>query len=227
MALLLNIDTATETAVISIAENENVLSCVANGDQKDHASFLQPAIRELLEKNNKTIGEVNAIAVTAGPGSYTGLRVGMASAKGLCYALHIPLITLNTLEVMALSAINKTGDHSALYCPMIDARRSEVFAAIYDAALTEILKPCSMVLDINSFSEALKKNKIYFSGSGASKFKDMLHNENAAFTNDGITPDAMALLSYKKLIKNDFSDVAYSAPFYLKEFYTPVPGPKN
>ena len=227
MALLLNIDTATETAVISIAENENVLSSVTNGDQKDHASFLQPAIKELLEKNNKAIGEVNAIAVTAGPGSYTGLRVGMASAKGLCYALHIPLITLNTLEVMGLSAINKTRDHSSLYCPMIDARRSEVFAAIYDSTLNEILKPCSMILDISSFSEALKKSKIYFSGSGAIKFKDMLQNENAVFTNDEITPDAMAQLSYKKLIDNDFSDIAYSAPFYLKEFYTPAPGSKN
>src|SRR5687768_2649863 len=122
MALILNIDTATETAMVSLAENDSILSFAVNNNQKDHASFLHPAIQDIINKTNKTIGEVDAVAVTSGPGSYTGIRVGMAAAKGLCYALQKPLITLNTLEVIALSSIEKIKE-DALYCPMIDARR--------------------------------------------------------------------------------------------------------
>src|SRR5665647_1745116 len=147
MALILNIDTATESAIISISEKDKIIDSVTNSNQKDHASFLQPAIKNLLQKADLSINKLNAIAVTAGPGSYTGLRVGMASAKGLCYALKIPLITINTLEVMALSSLKQIHDPSALYCPMIDARRMEVFTAVYDHHLTEIIKPCSMILD--------------------------------------------------------------------------------
>ena len=106
MSLILNIDTATEIAIISISNNEEVVRSVTNNNQKDHASFLQPGIKQILSESGITINKLNAISVTAGPGSYTGLRVGMASAKGLCYALNIPLITVNTMEVMALSSIN-------------------------------------------------------------------------------------------------------------------------
>jgi tRNA threonylcarbamoyladenosine biosynthesis protein TsaB len=221
MAILLNIDTATEIAIISLSEKDSVIEYVTNTDQKDHASFLQPAIKILFQKADLTINNINAVAVAAGPGSYTGLRVGMASAKGLCYALSIPMITINTLEVMALSSIKKIKEQSALYCPMIDARRMEVFIAVYDDQLAEIIKPCSMILNEESFNDMLQKSKIYFSGSGILKLEDILKNQNAIFNNHQTTPDAMAALSYKTYIKKSFADVAYASPEYLKEFYTP------
>jgi universal bacterial protein YeaZ len=222
MALILNIDTATETAVVSISENEKVMDFASNSNQKDHASFLHPAIKTLLKNIDLPINKLDAIAVTAGPGSYTGLRVGMAAAKGLCYALNIPLITLSTLEVMAQEIINKMNDPSALYCPLIDARRMEVFTAVYDHHLTEILKPCSMILEEGSFKDMIQKNKIYFSGSGSEKLKQLLDDKNAVYIlNNEVTPEAMALLAYKHFVKQDFANISYSSPTYLKEFYTP------
>ena len=222
MALLLNIDTATEIARISISENENVIDSITNTNQKEHASFLQPAIKSLLQKADLSIDKLNAVAVTSGPGSYTGLRVGMASAKGLCYALKIPLITINTLQVMALSSINQVKDEWAFYCPMIDARRLEVFTAVYDNHLSEIIKPCSIILDNEVFKDILSTNKIYFSGSGSVKCKDIMNNEAALFVISEATANAMAQLSYQSFIKKSFADISYASPVYLKEFYTPI-----
>lgn len=221
MALILNIDTATETATISLSEKDMVIESVTNSNQKDHASFLQPAIKNLLLKTGLPINKLNAIAVTQGPGSYTGLRVAMASAKGLCYALNIPMITLNTLEVMALSSIKQIQDEAALYCPMIDARRMEVFTAVYDRHLTEMINPCAMILDEISFKDILQTNKVYFSGSGILKLKDMAKNKNAFFIDSKISPDAMAQLSYENYIKKNFADIYYASAVYLKAFYTP------
>src|ERR1700761_8249865 len=140
MSLILNIDTATETAHLSIAKNGTVLQQLFNEDQKGHAAFLQPAIKKILAEQSLLINEIDAIAVTEGPGSYTGLRIGMASAKGLSYALRKPLITVNTLEAMARSAVdvlarNPIDSKEILLCPMIDARRMEVFTAIYNMEL--------------------------------------------------------------------------------------------
>lgn len=221
MALILNIDTATEIASISISEKGNVLDSVISSNQKNHAAFLQPSIKYLLQKINLPISKLNAVAVTSGPGSYTGLRVGMASAKGLCYALNIPMITINTLEVMALSTILQIQDKQALYCPMIDARRMEVFTAIYDYHLGEKLKPCAMILDAESFKNLLLTNKIYFSGSGMAKITGMIENKNAMFTAKEIIYTAMAELSYKNYLNKIFADIFYTSPVYLKEFYTP------
>lgn len=163
MPLLLNIDTATENATISISQNENVINFLGSSDQKHHASFLQPAIKQLLELNNFSIDQLDAISVTIGPGSYTGLRVGLASAKGLCYALNIPLIALGTLEVMALSVIKQNQKpESYLYCPMIDARRMEVFTALYDHNLNEIITPCSIDLKPKIFEKIVTEKKLYF-----------------------------------------------------------------
>jgi tRNA threonylcarbamoyladenosine biosynthesis protein TsaB len=220
MALILNIDTATENAIISIAENGITIDFTVHSDQKDHASFLQPAIKELLQKADLPINKLNAVAVTAGPGSYTGLRVGMASAKGLCYALSIPLLAVNTLEVMAQSGINQLKDRSALYCPMIDARRMEVFTAVYDYDLKEVMKPCPVIVDEGSFKELLQNKKMYFFGNGSLKLKKMQENANATFINSKLIPDAMSKLSFEKYQNKSFEDLFYSAPIYLKEFYT-------
>ena len=220
MALILNIDTATETAVISISEDDKIINFITNSTQKDHASFLHPAIKNLLQQADIPINKLKAVSVTSGPGSYTGLRVGMACAKGLCYSLNIPLIAVDTLQVMSLSSIKQVADDLALYCPMIDARRMEVFTAVYDNKLTEIMKPASMILEESSFKELLKNNKIYFSGSGILKLKNILINDNAFYINKEIAPDPLAILAFKKYIKNNFSDIAYTSPVYLKEFYT-------
>lgn len=221
MALILNIDTATEVAAISISENDRVIDFATNNNQKDHASFLHPAIKILLQKADVSINKLNAIAVTAGPGSYTGLRVGMAAAKGLCYALNIPLITNNTLEVMALSTMILIKNQHALYCPLIDARRTEVFTAVYDHHLTEIIKPCAMIIEDDSFKDLLKINTIYFSGSGATKLQALQNNKNAIFMANSIAPGAMAELAHKSYENKNFADVSYTSPTYLKEFYTP------
>jgi tRNA threonylcarbamoyladenosine biosynthesis protein TsaB len=220
MALILNIDTATENATISICENDKVIDYLSNVHQKDHASFLQPAIKNLLEKAGLSINKLDAVAVSAGPGSYTGLRVGMASAKGLCYALNIPFITISSLQIMALSSANQMKEQAALYCPMIDARRMEVFTAIYDYDLSEIIQPCSMILDDENFKVILEKNKIYFSGSGILKLKEILHNENAFFNDSSISHHAQAHLAYEYYGKKNFDNIYSSSPVYLKEFYT-------
>ena len=222
MAFILNIHTATERALVSIAENEKVIVVAENQQQKDHAAFLHVAIQDLLQKSGIPINMLAAVAVTSGPGSYTGLRVGMAAAKGLCYALNVPMITLNTLAVMAQSCIIQVQDKEAMYCPLIDARRMEVFTAVYDTSLTAIVDPCAMLLDSSSFNELLASNTIYFSGSGAPKLEAVLNHENAHFTSQPLIPAAMAELSYKNFLKKNFVDILYASPVYLKEFYTPA-----
>ena len=224
MAFILNIHTATEVAMVSIAENEKVIDVAENRQQKDHAAFLHIAIQNLLHKAGLPVTRLEAVAVTAGPGSYTGLRIGMSAAKGLCYALNIPMITLNTLEVMAQSCIIQLREKEALYCPLIDARRMEVFTAVYDTSLTAIVKPCAMVLDNSSFKDLLATNAIYFSGSGALKLEAVLQHEYAHFTRYPLIPDAMATLSGKNFTKKNFADIRSASPVYLKEFYTPTKG---
>ncbi|WP_462249022.1 tRNA (adenosine(37)-N6)-threonylcarbamoyltransferase complex dimerization subunit type 1 TsaB [Ferruginibacter sp.] len=219
MGLILNIDTATETAQVSFAKDGKVLQSITNEMQKDHASFLQTAIQQLAKKSSIALADVDAIAVTAGPGSYTGIRVGMASAKGLCYALNKPLIAINTLQVLTVAAqqeLNNTPE--ILFCPMIDARRMEVFTAIYNNTLAEILPPCAIILEESSFLSQLKNNKMVFFGSGAAKWKALCRHSNASFAAALNITEAMASLSEAYFVQQKFSDLAYSQPFYLKEF---------
>ena len=169
MALILNIDTAVDVASICLAKDGKILSIAKNESQKDHASWLHIAIKEIFEKNNLELGSVDAIAVTGGPGSYTGLRIGMATAKGICFALNKPLISLNTLLVMANAAKEESAD---LLCPMIDARRMEVFTAIYTKELEIVKDPAAITLNENSFAEYLSSNSICFFGNGSNKFHD-------------------------------------------------------
>ncbi len=219
MGLILNIDTATETAQVSFAKDGKVLQSLTNELQKDHASFLQTAIQQLAKKNNLTLTDVDGIAVTAGPGSYTGIRVGMASAKGLCYALNKPLIAINTLQVLTVAAQQELNNASEiLFCPMIDARRMEVFTAIYNNTLAEILPPCAIILEERSFLSQLQNNKIVFFGSGTAKWQSLCRHSNASFAAASNITEAMASLSEAYFVQHKFSDLAYSQPFYLKEF---------
>lgn len=223
MSLLLHIDTATEEAHVSIGRDGVVLQSLFNRSQKDHASFLQPAIQQLAKETGIILNDIDAFAVTAGPGSYTGIRVGMASAKGLCYALNKPLITLVSLEILAAAARQQIsvqpGDEPILLCPMIDARRMEVFTAIYDNDLLNIVPPAAMVLDETSFSTHLSKSRIFFFGSGSAKWAGLCKDPNASFITTSLLPEAMNGLAYKMYAAGRFAELANSQPLYLKEFH--------
>lgn len=224
MALILSIDTAIDTANICLAKDGSIIGSEINSDQKSHGSFMQIAIKRLFATNQIDINTIDAVAVAYGPGSYTGLRVGLSSAKGLCYALNKPLITVNTLEILALAAIDKTKESveklsDYLFCPLIDARRMEVFTAIYNSALKTIQEPQALILDENSFQQELQANKIVFCGNGHQKLKQILNHPNAIFV-DGIdNVSSLIKISDKLFSENRFSDLAYCEPFYVKEVF--------
>lgn len=222
MSYILHIDTATERAHVSLAKEGRLLQVLENDQQKDHAAFVQTAVQQLLHDTDISFEQLEAVAVTAGPGSYTGLRVGMASAKGLCYALNKPLLALNTLEVMARAVQLQHTVTDNLYCPMIDARRMEVFTAIYNSAMETEMEPAALVLDESSYEIYLQKNKIHFFGSGSAKWQQVCHHPNALFTTVSHLPEAFALLSYYYYSKNEFANLAYSEPYYIKEFRTNI-----
>ena len=222
MSYILNIDTSLERASVSISENAGIIVAAKNDIQKQHASFLHIAIKEIAAQASFDLQHINAIAVTNGPGSYTGLRVGMASAKGLCYALNKPLITIGNLEALAFAAISEKGKDipgNALFCPMIDARRMEVFTAIYNKELQEILPACAMVLQAEYFKTFTEQHHILFNGSGALKWSKIAALENSTFLFDTDITEAISNLSYKKFKQADFTDLKYSEPLYVKEFF--------
>ncbi len=227
MAFLLNIDTATEHAGVCLSNNGEILAIMESVDPKNHASFVQPAIQQVMAQAGQPLTAIDAVAVTGGPGSYTGLRVGLSTAKGLCFALKKPLIMVNTLEVMAFAVISETGAQTVaaypnqLYCPMIDARRMEVFTALYNSKLQSYLPPTAMVLDENSFIDDLKDNIIVFSGSGSEKGR-IITAPNAQFSSVHYNTAHLAALAEKAYKASLFVDIAYSEPFYLKEFYKHV-----
>lgn len=226
MALILNIDTATEHAGVCLSLDDTILSLEETFEQKSHASFIQPAIQRVVKTAGYTLQQLDAVAVSAGPGSYTGLRVGLASAKGLCYALNKPLIMLNTLNIMASASIQarkKEGADTAsmLFCPMIDARRMEVFTALYTDELEEIVAASAEILDENAFPDSLYNKTIIFTGSGSIKAK-IIRRRQAVFAETGYSVAEMAILSGRAYRQHNFANLAYSTPFYLKEFYKPI-----
>jgi len=231
MALILNIDTSVDEALVSLASDGKPLQTITNSERNDHAAWIQRGILSLMNQASHHVNELDAVGVTIGPGSYTGLRIGLATAKGLCYALKLPLITVGTLEVLAFSGIQGLGslEGSAgtaietpdlLFCPMIDARRMEVFTAIYDSGLKEVIKPHARVLDENSFHDLLPAHKILFFGNGSIKFQKICKNRHGLFKTVLLSPVALAQLIYRNFIGNNFAGLAYTEPLYLKEFFT-------
>ncbi|MBS1947420.1 MAG: tRNA (adenosine(37)-N6)-threonylcarbamoyltransferase complex dimerization subunit type 1 TsaB [Bacteroidetes bacterium] len=220
MALILNIDTATESASICLSKDGKVLSLHENKNQKDHASWLHVAIDDMMKLNGCSVKDLDAIAVIDGPGSYTGLRVGMSAAKGFCFALNIPLITESTLKTMAYAAtvqIKDTGP--SLLCPMIDARRMEVFTALYTCGLKELMPPIAMILNDQSFSGHLKSAEIYFFGSGSAKWKNIAMLPNIRFAEVPYNAAHLSVLAYEKFIIGQFADTISSQPAYIKDFH--------
>ena len=217
MSFVLHIDTAGQTASIAISANDTLLVEKLNANQFDHASWIHTALQEAMREANLLLEKINAISVTIGPGSYTGLRVGLSTAKGLCYALEKPLITIPTLQLMA-SVIEC--DTNTWICPMIDARRMEVYYALYDQILNEIQPAQALILDAASFSVELEKQKFIFCGSGADKFKPLCLSKNASFSTASATAAAMIPIALGKFLKKEFADLAYCTPLYVKEFYS-------
>jgi tRNA threonylcarbamoyladenosine biosynthesis protein TsaB len=191
-----------------------------------HAEHITLFIQDVMKQASKNAGELDAIAVSMGPGSYTGLRIGVSTAKGLCYALDKPLIAIPTLKSMAYGFLDKKQETQnsrlSLFCPMIDARRMEVFCAIYDAELNEIKKTSAEIITENSFSDLLKDHTLLFFGDGAVKCKEALsHQPNAVFIDD-VFPSSkyMVEMADKKFKEKQFENVALFEPFYLKDFFT-------
>ncbi len=218
MSLILNIDTALQEASVSLAENGMILHQSVNPDPKDHAAWLHLAIREVMNTGKRAMPDLSAVAVSAGPGSYTGLRVGMASAKGFCYALNKPLICIGTLTLMAHAVQEMAED---LVCPLIDARRMELFLAVFDKKLNMIVPPHAMIAEPGTLEQLFGNRAVLFCGNGTKKIRPLLRYPSASFAPAIAPVSSLALLSYNSFIQKDFADLAYAEPLYLKEFYSP------
>lgn len=226
MALLLNIDTATSYAGVCISRDNIVLASRSHQQQKDHAAFLQPAIQEILKETGISLNEIDAVAVTGGPGSYTGIRVGLASAKGICYALNKPLIIVNTLAVIAKAAIENSHitaiDKDTVFYAMIDARRMEVFGGIYNQELLLLKNAHAVILD-NVFFDGLNcHSKVIFCGDGAKKLEQFTLPFNYSIDNSQHNVNQMVTISEPAFLAKNFADLAYAEPIYIKEFYQPT-----
>jgi len=216
MAYILNIETSTTNCSVALSKNGTVIGLKEdNSLEYSHAERLHVYIDEVLKTAKVTIDQLEAIAISKGPGSYTGLRIGVSAAKGLCYALSIPLISVPTLEALAHQVENPKGTIVA----MLDARRMEVYSAIYDADYNEIRPTEAEVLTSESYQELLESSSVYFVGNGVAKTKDLITHKNAQFVQDKL-PSAkqMCALSYEKFKSIAIEDVAYFEPFYLKDF---------
>lgn len=216
MAYILNIETATKNCSVSVAKDGEIVAFKElNEGGFSHAEKLHQFISDVINETNITFSNLKAIAVSKGPGSYTGLRIGVSAAKGLCFALDIPLISVNTLQSLAESVIISEG----YKIPMLDARRMEVYSAVYDQQNNLKEDVTATIISENSFLNFLEKNTVYFFGDGADKCKEILTHKNAIFI-DNKFPSAkeMGKLSYLKYKKSDIENVAYFEPFYLKDF---------
>lgn len=224
MACILHIETSTDVCSVALSEDGAVLFSKEDFDGPQHAVTLGVYIDEVLSMADSHAKPIDAVAVSCGPGSYTGLRIGASMAKGICYGRSIPLIALPTLKVMSVPVLLMDElPEDALLCPMIDARRMEVYAAIYDRALNPVKEVSADIISADSYAEYLEQHPVYFFGNGAAKCKEVITHPNARFV-DGIQPLArwMFPLADRQFLDGTFQDVAYFEPFYLKEFVATV-----
>ena len=217
MAIILNIETATKNCSVSVSKDGQLLNIKELNEGKfSHAEKLHSFISEVIREAGLKMSSIDAIAVSKGPGSYTGLRIGVSAAKGLCYALEKPLISVPTLEIMALQVDLQEGE---MVIPLLDARRMEVYSGIFDHDYQQIRQTAAEIIDHNSFGPYLDKGVVYLAGDGALKCKEQIEHVNARFL-EGIYPSAreMSKIACQKYDKEEFEDVAYFEPFYLKDF---------
>ena len=230
--MILCLETATPVCSVALNESCCTIALRETEGQNAHSEKITNFIREVMEVAKIDYSKLDAVAVSKGPGSYTGLRIGVSTAKGICYAADLPLMAIDTLEAMAYGMKAKLGSQigeSDLLIPMIDARRMEVYAAIFDANLNKISDTAAMVIDENSFEELLKDHRLWLFGDGAPKLKNVFENQPNVNIVDGFKPSAayMLPLADKALRERDFVDVAYFEPFYLKDFVAGKPHVKG
>lgn len=230
MATIINIETSGKICSVALTRDGVLEFDLDDREGMKHAEKLAPFVERCMEEVKRKEWKVDAVAVCTGPGSYTGLRIGMSLAKGLAFSLGVPLIGVSTLKILAVKAMFRSFDFTGeeLLVPMVDARRMEVFTGVYDFALNAVEAPGPKILDSESFSNLLEVGKkLYFMGDGAEKAKDLIKSENAKWI-DGLLPMAkdMMALSEKAFRENDFIDIAYSVPEYLKEYRTTVARPR-
>lgn len=228
MNAILNIDTSTTVCSVALFSDGECIASRVDDSGNSHSRVIGVFTRDIMAEAEKRGCKIVAVALSIGPGSYTGLRIGTSFAKGLCYGLEIPLIAIPTLKIMASAVakrLKKEGrDTDALLCPMIDARRMEVYSAIYDMNLSEVEPTNANIIDAQSLSHLLSEKKIYLFGNGSGKCKEIINSNNAIFI-DGITPLAtdMAEMAQKAYCNKEFADLAYFEPFYLKDFIATKP----
>lgn len=234
MALILSLETTTSVCSVAIAQNGQLLSLRELDSKNSHAEILNGFIEEVLKESKHSLADLNAVAVSEGPGSYTGLRIGVSTAKGLCYGLDIPLIAIGTLKSLAWhTRENASSDllekENLLFCPMIDARRMEAYTAHFNTKMEEVRKVEAEVIDDSSYIELLDKNTFLFSGDGSGKYQDLYKNQpNAYFISDTLpSAKGMIVLAEEKFKTEDFADLAYFEPYYLKTFVAGIPRVKG
>ena len=225
MSCILHIETSTKVCSVAVTEDGAVLFEKVDKSGPSHAVQLGVFVDEAISYIDNHGIPFDAVAVSQGPGSYTGLRIGVSEAKGLCFGLKVPLISVPTLELLACTTMFRNYfEEDVLYCPMIDARRMEVYSAVYDNALNDVVPVGAYVIDEHTFSDLLDNRRIVFSGNGSTKCKDVIKHRNAIFV-EGIVPLAtdMLALAERAFRNGQFEDVAYFEPFYLKEFVASKP----
>jgi len=230
---LLNIETATRMCSVGLSEAGKIIALRESCEKNVHASLVSVFAEEVCREAAIEMTMLNAVSVSMGPGSYTGLRIGVSTAKGFCYALDIPLIAVPTLQSLALEALPLINDYidnteNILLCPMIDARRMEVYTALFDPAIKQVKETEAMIVEAGSFDGELKKHTICYFGDGAEKCRHILTHEKLIFSGH-IHPSARSLasLSEKKFLSGEFEDPAYFEPFYLKDFIAGKPRVKG
>ena len=216
MALILSIETTTTNCSVSLSKKGEILVLKEDYNTKfSHAESLHVFIHDVVESVEIKLSDIDAIAVSKGPGSYTGLRIGVSAAKGLCFSLDKPLISVPTLESLSYQVNVDEG----FIVPMLDARRMEIYSAIFDVNHHQIRDTEAQILDANSFSNYLNKNKVYFIGNGVEKTKTLIQHENAIFIENKLpSANEMGKIAHKKFLNNNFENVAYFEPYYLKDF---------
>ncbi len=222
MVTILNIETATKNCSVSLSKNGKVIALKElNEGQFSHAEKLHTFIENVISDASISLQDINAVSVSKGPGSYTGLRIGVSTAKGLCFSLDKPLLSVETLTLLA-NAIGVAENEYII--PLIDARRMEVYSAVFDHNHQPIKETSAEIIDENSFLKYLNKGKVYFLGDGSEKCKNIIQHKNALFL-DNYFPSAkyMSELSFKKFNEKEFEDIAYFEPFYLKNFIAGKP----
>jgi len=219
--LILHINTALETAYAGISQNNTLLCFRENHIQNQHASFLHLAIQDLCKEIGIAISEIDVVSLVNGPGSYTGLRVGLATAKGICYAIDKPLVSCSTLEWLAKTF---EGEKVDLICPLIDARRMEVFTALFTPTMHQIIENQAKIIDENSFEDELQSKKILFTGNAVAKLPENIKNHpNAIFPNKTAGLNEQIELALAAMQQKNYTDILFSEPIYAKAFYSTSP----